>query len=150
MKIKKYAHGIGMLVGACLQISLLNYFSIVSKQSLCSRLSPKIETREQAQNFLRTESARLGIPAEKQINLVLDKRKDGFSGTSKTGPNTYRIDLIPSNFTESALCHELYHISKRDVESWQNPKSRFVRNLRYFFIQEPQATSYQVKRVLFR
>jgi len=149
MKIKKYIRNTGILLGATLGISILNYAWMVSAQGICSRLSPRIETREQAQKFLQKESSRLKISPETQIHLVLDRREGSFSGTSRVWKDTYRIDLVPDSFNESALAHELYHISRGDVETWKNSENRFLRFAKYFFIQEPRATFYQIRREIF-
>ncbi|MBM3247245.1 hypothetical protein FJZ17_01740 [Candidatus Pacearchaeota archaeon] len=148
MKIKKYLRNTGILLGAVLGLHFLNYAWMVGAQNICSRFSQRIETREQAQEVLQRESLRLGIPSEKQIHLVLDKREGSFSGASRVWKNIYRIDLTPSCFNESALVHELSHIAKGDVDSWAVSKNKHLRNFKYFFIQEPRATLYQIKRAI--
>lgn len=99
-------------------------------------ISPKINNQSQLEQILNKEKKQAGIKKDIMLDVKLGCDEDGGSYSEKISEKKYKIRLS-SPTSLSTLKHELYHIADGHCDNSFN-------RLKYFFIDEPQATIYEI------
>jgi len=124
----------------------LYFGGMFSVQTICNFTSSKIHTQAQLENLLEIERRKIDQKNGSKIYAKLSPYDIGRSLKFHNGE--YGIQIGGNNATLSTLRHELYHILDGHLEGTAlSSKIGFqkeIRDLKYYFWDEPKATAYQV------
>lgn len=127
--LNKIINGIKMITaGSCLYA-----LTLLGIQGISELISPKINNQIQLEQIIKTERKLAGIKEDIKLYVTMGRKEN--SQALKTGEKEYDIFLSKRGANKFTLRHELYHIADGHCDTKYN-------NLKYFFIQEPQATIY--------
>ena len=106
-------------------------------QGISELTSPKINNQINLKKILEKEKKQAGIKEDKIIYVTISKNEKEVSQAIKISEKEYEIFLFNDGRNLGTLRHELYHIADGHCDKPYN-------SLKYFFIQEPKATIYQL------
>lgn len=113
---------------------LLSLGNIISVQDNSS----KITSQKQLEQLIKQERSKIDSTNNSKIEGFLVKDKSIVRRSTKISDNSYTIKLNKNYANLPILRHELYHILDGHFEKNKN----FPKDIKYFFIDEPQATIY--------
>ncbi len=111
--------------------------ALAGSQGIHQELSPKIENQVSLKKILEKERKQAGIKEDEIIHVTISKNEKESSYSIKISEKEYEIFLFNYGRNLGVLRHELYHIADGHCDKPYN-------FLKYFFIQEPKATIYQI------
>lgn len=131
----------GILIGvpAFLSFCLIK-FGLITYSKLVSQT---ITNQTELEEILKEEESKLGI-IDKRISAKFGKANGGNGHCNKLPDGSYNITLQDGKEgNRSTLRHELYHIYDGHLEDKKSISNELLKDLKYFFVYEPQAVLYQ-------
>ncbi|MEK6825264.1 MAG: hypothetical protein AABY00_00590 [Nanoarchaeota archaeon] len=104
------------------------------------RCGQKIEGPLEMKVMFERERAKQNISPDKKIGFIWDIQTPGKSGTMRVAHNNYIVLFRKGSNNSAVVEHEFYHIS--DGHCDKRSYGSFLNNLRYWLVNEPQATLY--------